>query len=96
MDSTIKIKHLGEGRFFGSCYYEEGKVEFEIFLDVNNPSYGVGTYQYLSKNKNDYKMPDFGKFELIRDKVDKEKILIYHKNIVPSGLAEGYEIWERI
>ena len=91
---SIKITHYGEGRFGGTAYYEEGKVEFEIFLDQTNPSFGSGTYQYLHKRKG-FEMPDFGKWELIRDKVDKEKIYIYYKNIAPSGLAEGYEVWER-
>ena len=90
----IKIKNYGEGRFGGTAYYEEGKVEFEIFLDQTNPSFGFGTYQYLHKSKGN-EMPDFGKWELIRDKVDKERIYIYYKNIAPSGLAEGYEVWER-
>lgn len=91
---SIKITHYGEGRFSGTAYYEQGKVAFEIFLDQTNPSYGSGTYQYLHKSKG-YEMPDFGKLELIRDKVDKQKIYIYYKNIAPSGLAEGYEVWER-
>jgi len=91
---SIKIKHYGEGRFGGTAYYEEGDVEFEIFLDQTNPSFGSGTYQYLHKSTG-YEMPDFGKWELIRDKVDKEKIYIYYKNIAPSGLAEGYEVWQR-
>jgi low affinity Fe/Cu permease len=93
VNTSIKVKHCGEGRFVGTAYYEEGKVEFEIFLDQTNPSYGLGSYQYIHKTKG-YEMPDFGKLELIRDKVDKEKIYIYYKNIVPSGLAEGYEVWE--
>ncbi len=93
INSLIKIKHHGDGRFSGSAYYEEGKVKFDVFLDSTNPSFGLGTYQYIEKYKNK-DMPDLGKLELVRDKVDDDKIYIYFKNIAPSGLAESYEIWE--
>ncbi|MEP7230146.1 MAG: hypothetical protein ABI691_07830 [Ginsengibacter sp.] len=94
VSTLIKIKHSGEGRFIGIADYEEGSVEFEIFLDSINPSYGEGTYQYLHKHEG-YLMPDFGTLKLIRDKVDLKRIYIYYNNIASSGLAEGYEIWEK-
>lgn len=89
----IKANHFGDGRFVGTAYYGEGTVEFEIFLDSINPSYGEGTYQYSSKHEG-YLMPDFGKLKLIRDKVNLKRVYIYYNNIASNGLAEGYEIWE--
>lgn len=93
VNQQIKIEHFGDGRFVGTAYYEEGTVNFEIFLDSINPSYGEGTYQYSHKHDG-YLMPDFGKLKLIRDKVNLKRVYIYYNNIASNGLAEGYEIWE--
>ena len=94
VNSIIKIKSRGDGQFEGTADYEEGKVKFDIVLDKVNPSYGLGTYQYISK-KEKYILPDLGKYETIRDKVNQDRIFLHYNNILPSGLAEGYEIWER-
>jgi len=91
--TLIEVKHYGDGRFVGTANYEEGTVKFEIFLDSINPSYGEGTYQYLSKHVG-YLMPDFGKLKLIRDEVNLKRVYIYYNNIASNGLAEGYEIWQ--
>lgn len=91
---SIRIKHQGEGRFTGSAHYEEGKVKFDLLLDTLNPSHGFGTYQYTAK-KPGYPLPDFGKYELFRDKLNNDRIYIHHKNIAPTRRAEGYEIWEK-
>lgn len=92
---TIKIKHLGEGRFSGSAHYEEGKVKFDLLLDTLNPAHGFGTYQYTAK-KPGYPLPDFGKYELFRDKLNDDRVYVYYTNIAPTKRAEGYEIWEKI
>jgi hypothetical protein len=92
---SIQIKHLGEGRFTGSAHYEEGKVKFDLLLDAFNPSHGFGTYQYTTK-KPGYPLPDFGKYELFRDKLNDDRIYTYYKNIAPTKRAEGYEIWEKM
>jgi len=94
VNPNIKVKSLGEGQFEGTADYDEGKIKFDIILDRINPSFGLGTFQYISK-KEIYKQPDLGKFELLRDKVNPDRLFIYHKNIIPTGATEGYEIWEK-
>ncbi|MCX5806949.1 MAG: hypothetical protein NT010_12960 [Proteobacteria bacterium] len=90
----IKIRHLGEGRFTGSAHYEEGKVKFDLLLDALNPAHGFGAYQYTVK-KPGYPLPDFGKYELFRDKLNDDRVYVYYENIAPTKRAEGYEVWEK-
>jgi hypothetical protein len=49
---------------------------------------GTGSYKYQAGQ-------DYGiyRFQVV-DKARK-RILVYYENILPSGLAEGYEIWEK-
>jgi hypothetical protein len=90
----IKIKRLGEGRFQGTAHYEEGKVAIDILLDAANPVHGFGAYQYTFK-KQGYPLPDFGKYELFRDKLNNDRVYVYYENIAPTKHAQGYEIWEK-
>jgi len=94
INPSIKIKYKGEGLFQGTADYEIGSVKFEIFLDQTNPNHGSGIYQYTKLKDSNIQSIDFGKYELNRDIVNKRRLIIYYTNIVPSGLAEGYEIWE--
>lgn len=48
----------------------------------------LGTYQYLNRR-------DLGSFEVLVDETNPKRIYLYYKNMIPSGLAEGYEIWEK-
>lgn len=63
-------------------------VEINFSLNSADKITGTGSYQYQTAQ-------DYGiyKFQVI-DKT-KKRILVYYKNVLPSGLAEGYEIWEK-
>ena len=49
---------------------------------------GVGSYKYINTD-------DFGKYEFQIDDQNSNRIIVYYKNTIPSGLSEGYEIWEK-
>src|SRR5690606_37853728 len=84
----INLRHLGGGRYIGSAFYEGGEVKFDICLNQQNRYIGTGIYQYLDKD-------DVGKYELQVNMTDKTKVYIYYENILPNGLARGYEIWQK-
>ena len=50
---------------------------------------GSGSYKYSN-------LDDFGKYEIHVDDEDNNRIIVNYKNTLPSGLAQGYEIWERM
>lgn len=66
------------------------KIKSMVTLNLNlaNRMTGSGSYKYLDRD-------DIGKFEFQVDEQDKNRIIVYYVNTIPSGLAEGYEIWER-
>jgi len=70
--------------------FSKPKVLVDINLSLNSADRitGTGSYKY-------HIGVDYGvyKFQVVDRK--KKKILIYYENILPSGLAEGYEIWEK-
>jgi len=41
-------------------------------------------------------MPDLGSYQLQVDNINRKVLYVYYKNMIPNGLAEGYEIWEKI
>ena len=47
-----------------------------------------GTYQYVSGG-----LKDIGTYEMFLNKQKPSAIYVEYKNIVPNGLAEGYETW---
>jgi len=61
----------------------------EIVFNLNTIDRITGTGSYKYKNKEDYGIYEF---QVIGE--DKD-ILMYYKNVFPSGLAEGYEIWKK-
>lgn len=65
------------------------KTKSLITLNLNlaNKMTGSGSYKYFNRD-------DFGKFEFQVDEQDNRRIIVYYVNTIPSGLAEGYEIWE--
>ena len=94
--SKIVINHCGGGRYTGNASYEEGNVKFDLSLDKENPSIGAGVYQYIDKmDKEGKRVDDIGTYTLQIDVTNKSRIFIYYQNILPNGLAKGYEIWER-
>ncbi len=69
--------------------YPKPKTTAEIILNLNNIDRvrGTGSYKYKGKD-------DCGSYEIMTIGTNLD-ILVYYKNILPSGLAEGYEIWTR-
>lgn len=67
------------------------KIKAKVTLNLNsaNKMTGSGSYKYVHKN-------DFGKYEFQVDEENAERIIVNYRNTLPSGLAEGYEIWEKI
>lgn len=65
------------------------KTMAEIVFNLNTIDRITGTGSYKYKNKEDYGIYEF---QVIGE--DKD-ILMYYKNVFPSGLAEGYEIWKK-
>jgi hypothetical protein len=94
VDMNISLTYKGDGEYVGEAFYEEGKVAITICLDKTNPKTGNGTYQYLEK-KPGYEMPDLGTYTIQVDDNGSDRIFIYYSNIVPNGLAKGYEIWAK-
>lgn len=64
------------------------KAVITLNLNLANKMTGSGTYKYLNKD-------DFGKYEFQIDDENPNRIIVSYWNTVPSGLAEGYEIWEK-
>lgn len=89
----IELKYLFNGKYSGTVDYDEGTTKISITLDNTNEMQGKGTYQYTKSTDN--KLPNLGTYEIQVDELDKSKIYVYYKNTIPSGLAEGYEIWKK-
>jgi hypothetical protein len=89
-----KLKYQYNGIYTGTVQYfgnTETKVKAFVTLNLNlaNRMIGMGSYKYARKD-------DFGKYEFQVDEENTRRIIVYYKNTIPSGLAEGYEIWEKI
>lgn len=65
------------------------KCKAAFSLIFNPPNTGSGNYKYEGKY-------DFGTYNFQIDPENENKVLVFHQNTIPSGLAEGYEIWERV
>lgn len=67
------------------------KVRAKITINLNtaNKMIGSGSYKYSN-------IDDFGKYEIQVDDENNNRIIVNYKNTLPSGLAEGYEIWEKV
>jgi hypothetical protein len=92
VDPVIDLDYMGAGKYSGLIHYNEGDAVFNFMLDSTNPSVGKGVYQYIIKKEN-YKMPDFGVFEVFVDAKDNNILRVFHENRIPSGIEGGYEIW---
>jgi len=93
--SRIELKYLGERQYRFEAEYEEGRKRAVVYIDQTNTEQGSGHYQYISKKKPEGILPDIGYFRIQVDTLDPNKLYVFHKNIIPSGLAEGYETWKR-
>ena len=65
------------------------KARITINLNPANIMTGSGSYKYSN-------LDDFGKYEIHVDDDNNHRIIVNYKNTLPSGLAQGYEIWERM
>lgn len=97
VETKITLQYKGEREYYFEAEYFEGKVLAHFFINQTNLKIGKGHYQYIEKKEN-YKntMPDIGHHEIQIDETNPKRLYIFHHNLVPSGLADGYEIWERI
>lgn len=87
---TVTLKYLGDGKYRGTAYYDEGETKITLNLDLDNRMTGKGTYQYVNKS-----YPDLGIYEFQVDELCRKTIYIRYSNFLPSGLARGYEIWKK-
>lgn len=97
VNPRIKLKYKGSGQYTGNLDYNEGRAEFVLNLNKENKYIGNGIYYYLFKHDNyKQKMPDQGEYEIVVEKSKPIRIYVYYNNLIPSKLAWGYEIWEKI
>lgn len=94
VNPQIKFNYKGNRKYEFEADYEEGRKKAVIHLDQINPTEGNGVYQYSSK-KGNHTLPDMGYFKLQVDTINPKRLYVYHNNLIPSGLAQGYEIWEK-
>ena len=94
INPQIKFNYKGNRKYEFEAEYEEGRKKAVIHLDQINPTEGNGVYQYSSK-KGKYTLPDMGNFKLQVDSINPKRLYVYHNNLIPSGLAQGYEFWEK-
>lgn len=95
VETKITLQYKGEREYYFEAEYFEGKVLAHFFINQTNPKIGKGHYQYLSKKEKYIKtMPDIGHYEIQVDETNPKKLYLFHHNLIPSGLADGYEVWE--
>jgi hypothetical protein len=97
VNSIIQMKYNGSGGYTGNLDYKEGHAKFIINLNKENKYLGHGIYFYLSKHEEfEQCMPDQGRYEIVVEKSKPIRIYVYFNNLIPSKLASGYEIWEKL
>ncbi|HEV8083571.1 MAG TPA: hypothetical protein VGP55_10235 [Chitinophagaceae bacterium] len=102
IDYFIKLKYHYHGIYTGTIEYMDHtksdwrnnkiiKIEALITFNLNlaNKMTGVGSYKYFNRD-------DFGKFDFQIDEQNLNRIIAKYENTIPSGLSEGYEIWEKV
>lgn len=100
----ISLEYHGNGNYTGIAEYldyknpentpyseKKHKTLVDIIMSLNTPDNvsGKGSYKYQ-------KMVDYGIYDFQIIGKNKDEILIYYKNTIPSGLAEGYQIWKKL
>lgn len=85
-------KWFSEFEFQGKATYAHGQVTFQFQLSPNSVNHGNGNYEYIGREADNL---DAGTYEIIRLVDHPGKIIVYYRNIVGNGNAEGYEIWEK-
>ena len=92
--SETYLDYLGGRQYNFEIDYEEGRVKGVLFIDEQNLRIAKGNYQYMSKIGGKH-LTDLGEYNVQLDELNYNRLFVFYKNIIPSGLAEGYEIWER-
>jgi len=95
IDPRIKFHYKGNRQYQFESQHKEGRIKAVIFLHETNPSEGNGVYQYLTKTEGDFST-DIGHYKLVVDTVNGKHLYMYYRNLLPSGLAEGYETWKKL
>ena len=101
IDYFIELKYKFNGIYTGYAeYYDDYKscqrknkiikIVVKITLNLNqaNIMTGLGSYKYSG-------FDDLGKYDFQVDDENQNRIIVNYQNRIPSGLAGGYEIWER-
>ena len=88
----FKLEYKGHRKYEAILNYPDGNsnVKVTLYADQDDANIGIGNYQYLDKP-----IADFGTNTFHVDQKNDNRLYIYSKNIVPSGLAEGLEIWKK-
>jgi phage pi2 protein 07 len=94
---NIELKYLNNGVYTGVAMYpkyreneKNQKTDVIIRLRLSTDlSTGNGAYVYKERE-------DFGNYSFQISEMDSNKIIIQYKNVVPSGIAEGYEVWRKV
>jgi len=99
IEYITKLKYHHHGIYTGIVEYLDHTqsdlrnnkiVKTEAFITLNlnlaNKMTGAGSFKYRNRD-------DFGKFEFQVDDQNPGRIIVSYINTIPSGLAEGYEVW---
>jgi len=93
----IELKYRYHGIYYGRASYhkywgnygEEAIVDFTLILNRDNPTHGSGNYKYKE-------IDDFGTYDFqVSSETNEIELFIFYSNIIPSGLAAGYEKWKK-
>lgn len=88
----VILKYVENRMYEMELSYENGVVKGYFFIDQVNLNLGTGGYHYTA-TRDPYIHADYGTYNLQVDPLNKNVLYVYHKNIVPNGNAEGYEVW---
>jgi hypothetical protein len=91
----IELTYLFKGVYHGNAFYPKywgnrqslTNVKISLFLG-NDLNTGTGTYTYEEWN-------DIGKYAFQVNDKDCNEIIVRYQNVIPGGIAEGYEIWKK-
>jgi hypothetical protein len=92
---TIQLIYEHGGLYNGTAQYpqywgdKKESTEVEITLKLEDgTNAGSGTYSYSDRN-------DYGVYSFQIREQDLNKIIVTYQNVVPNGIAEGYEVWQK-
>jgi len=93
---TIRLRYHHSGLYTGIAKYpkywgnRKEATDAQITLKVDDGiNAGSGTYSYSEMN-------DYGIYSFQIREQDLNKIIVTYQNVVPSGIAAGYEVWQKM